>query len=68
MSNELIEKLLKAETEEQFFEILDNDESLNEEQDENIDLWDKSVVEHCMKLTNLSYEELKNEMMIDEIE
>ena len=68
MSNELIEKLLKAETEGEFFEILDNDESLNEEQDENIDLWDKRVVEHCMKLTNLSYEELKNAMMIDEIE
>lgn len=68
MNDKLIEKLLKSTTEEEFFKILVNDLSLNEEQEENIDLWDKRVVEHCMKLTNLSYEELKKEMEIDELE
>lgn len=68
MNSELIKKLLDTKTEKEFFEMLDNDETLNEEQDENIDLWDKRVVKHCMKLTGLSYDKLRETMMIDELE
>jgi len=74
MSSELIKKLLDTKTEEDFFETLTDDtgtfisEALNEEIIDNIDLWDKRVVKHCMKLTGLSYDKLKETMMIDELE
>lgn len=74
MNNELIKKLLNTNSEEDFFETLTDDtgtfigEALNEEIIDNIDLWDKRVVKHYMKLTGLSYDKLKETMMIDELE
>jgi hypothetical protein len=74
MSEETIKILLSTGTEEDFFETLTDEtglllkEQLSGKVIENVDLWDKKVVEHCLKLTGISYEKLKKEMYIDELE
>ncbi len=66
MDKKMIEKLLQTQNENDFFDIIDVE--LAEKIAENITLWDKKVVEHCLKLTGMTYEELKKEMYIDELE
>lgn len=63
MSEETIKILLSTGTEEDFFETLTDEtglllkEQLSGKVIENVDLWDKKVVEHCLK-----------QMYIDELE
>lgn len=74
MTEESIKKLLETKTETEFFEVLEDDtgillkEAIDYDVIENVDLWDKEVVKHCLNLTGMTYEELKKEMYIDELE
>ena len=74
MNNRTIEKLLMTKTADEFFETISDDtgilidETLTEDIIENIDMWDKKVLEHCLNLTGFSYEQLKEQIEIDELD
>ena len=60
MNKKIIEKLLKTETKEEFLKILT---SQDEEYELHKELWDKEVINHFLKLFNMTKEEFNNQFI-----
>lgn len=60
MNKKIIEKLLKTETKEEFLKILT---SQDEEYELHKELWDKEVINHFLKLFNMTKEEFNKQFI-----
>ena len=60
MNKELVEKLLKTKTKEDFLEILT---SQDEEYELHKNLWDKKVIQHFLKLFDMTKEDFDKQFI-----
>lgn len=60
MNKELVEKLLNTKTEEEFLEVLILQD---EEYEFHKELWDKKVIKHFLKLSNMSKDEFDKQFI-----
>lgn len=58
MNEEMVKRLLETKNKDEIIDILEEKEKLLE----NLDLWDGRVINHVLKITNMTYEELKEEV------